>query len=58
MNDENLGDMYIYDDHKGYILNNMTASELVDYFVCNDNPELSREILDTIMGIDMNRGTH
>lgn len=59
MDDNNMGEMYVYDDKYQYILNGMTASDLVCYFNEDDTLHyLAEEIKDTMMGITINRGTH
>jgi type I restriction-modification system DNA methylase subunit len=58
IDDNNMGEMYVYGDSYGYILNGATASDLVDYFAYKNNIELSEEILDMLMSINLNMGTH
>jgi len=54
----NVGEMYIYDDKYQYILNSMTASDLIDYFHYTNNNHLSEEIIDTMMNMKFNTGTN
>lgn len=59
IDDNNMGEMYVYDNKYSYILNGLTASDLVYYF--NDDEEnfhLAEEIQDTMMEITINKGTH
>lgn len=57
--DENdMGDMYVYDQDRGYILNGMTASDLVDFFDYNDNGRVKEEILDVLINMTITEGTH
>ena len=59
MDENNMGEMYVYDKSpNGLILNGMTAKQLIDYFAYHDNMELSNEILDIIMNVNINVGTH
>ena len=55
----NLGELYVYDKKStAYVLNGITASDLVDYFALTDNADLSEEIIDVCMNIIINTGTH
>ena len=54
----NMGEMYVYDSEYGYILNGVTASDLVDYFAYKNEPKLSEEIKDTLMTTTINKGIH
>ncbi len=60
IDNNNVGDMYVYnDDNKGFILNGLTASYLIDYFKIKNKPVLVHEIIDTLMGINnINNITH
>ena len=58
LDDKNLGDMYIFDEHYSYVLNGLTASDLVCYFADKGEPSLSNEILSTMMEITIDKGTH
>ena len=49
VDDDNQGDLYICDDEYSYVLNNATASDLVDFFAYNNRVDLSEEIIDTLM---------
>ena len=58
IDDNNMGEMYIYEGCRKLIFNGITASDLVDYFYCNDKHKLSEEIFDVIMNMTINKGTH
>lgn len=59
VDENNLGEAYIFDDKYRYILNGMTASELIMFFDSNDDSvHLSEEILDMMMSLTINTGTH
>jgi len=58
VDDNNMGDMYVYDGMYGYILNGATAGDLVDYFAYEDKIPISEEILDICMNMTINKGTH
>lgn len=58
IDDNNMADMYVYDDHNQYVLNGYTASDLVTFFAYNDDVDLSEEILDIVMDITVHIGTH
>lgn len=58
MDDNDMGEMYIYDKDRGYILNGMTASDLVDYFAYKNDMNRSNEIMDILLNMTINKGTH
>lgn len=58
IDDNDMGDMYVYDNDRGYILNGTTASDLVDFFAYNDNMHISNEIIDVLLDMTINKGTH
>lgn len=58
VDENNIGEMYIYDNDRGYVLNGITASDLIDYFAYNDDIHLSEEIIDICMDVIINQGTH
>lgn len=59
IDDTDHGDMYVYDDKYRYILNGMTASELIEYFNHKKgDTHLSEEIQDTMMSLTVNEETH
>lgn len=60
MDEKNMGEMYVYGEQSpnGLVLNGMTAKQLIDYFAYIGNVNLSNEILDVIMNVDINMGTH
>jgi hypothetical protein len=58
IDENNIGEMYIYDSKYGYVLNGVTASDLVDYFVYKNNKHLSKEIINILMTMTINKGTH
>ena len=53
-----MGDMYVYDNDRGYILNGITASDLIDFFAYNDDMHISEEIIDVLINMTINKGTH
>lgn len=59
IDDNNIGDMYIYDHDYQYILNGLTASDLVNYFKYTENgwEELADEILDVMMDLTVHMET-
>ena len=58
VDDNNIADMYIYDEKYRYVLNGYTASDLVCYFADKGEVSLSHEIMDTMMDITIDIGTH
>lgn len=58
LSDDNIGEMYIYDDKYMYVLNGMTASDLVGYFNSVEDFHLSDEIVEVLMDMTINQGTH
>jgi hypothetical protein len=58
LSDDNIGEMYIYDDNYMYVLNGMTASDLVGYFNSVEDYHLSDEIVEVLMDMTINQGTH
>jgi hypothetical protein len=58
VDDNNIGEMYVYDENYGYILNGVTASDLVDFFIYKNRMDLSEEIINTVMNITIHTGTH
>jgi hypothetical protein len=58
VDDNNVGEMYVYDDRYGYVLNGATASDLIDFFAYKNRIDLSEEIIETVMNVTTHTGTH
>ena len=54
----NVGDLYVYGSRNRYVLNGASASDLIDYFWCNNKEELAEEILDFVMSVTVNTATN
>ena len=58
VDDNNIGEMYVYDDVYGYILNGATASDLINFFAYRDRMDISEEIISTLMNMRINTRIH
>lgn len=58
VDDSNMGEMYVYDNKFRYILNGLTASDLICYFAEKGDMHLSNEIMETVMIMTAESGTN